>query len=424
MQDIPFRETALDNGIRIATQTLPGSLGVSFGLRVDAGSGDETEAENGISHLLEHMVFKGTERRTSQAIAEQMDAIGGGIDAYTTKEYTGYGFRVLPEHLPIALDVLADMLRNSLLDEKELDLEKAVILEECKSVEDSAEEYVHDVFARAVWPDHSLGRPVLGLPPVITSITRDDLLRRIATRYVPERVVIAAAGAVDHDGLVRLLERHFGDLSGESATRSFVPVETHPEEVLINRPLEQAHFCMGAPGVSETDPDRWAIRILNLILGGSMSSRLFQEIREKRGLCYSIGSDVVTYREGGLFMVYADTSPEHVAEVRALSQQELLRVAETGITESELIRAKDQVRAGTLLSLDDAGARMGRLAHSLLFHGSVIPLPELVAKVEAVTVDDCHRVAKRLFSKGQFAFAAIGPFPRRKRLSRKPTLAA
>ena len=410
MFETEVRETTLDNGLRVVSEFVPYVQSVSLGLRVDAGSRDESDEEAGISHVLEHMLFKGTERRTARDIAEEMDAVGGQIDAFTSKEYTGYGARVLPEHVPLALDVIADMLRHSLLDEKELELEKGVILEEYRSMEDVPEEYVHEVFNRVLWPNHPLGRSVIGFPEVISRLTPVDLRNYLRAYYVPERMICVAAGNLQHEQLVAETARWFGDLEGRGPVRKLEPAAPQLATERVHRPLEQSHFCLGVPGVSEGDPDRWAVRVLSLLLGGGMSSRLFQEIREKRGLCYNIGSETISYREGGMFIVYADTSPQQMDEVRELAWQELLKVAEHGITAAELTRAKNQVRAGTLLSLDDTGSRMNRLARSLLYHGRVIPLQELVGYVEAVTLEDCQRVAQRLFSGGQFAFAAIGPF--------------
>jgi predicted Zn-dependent peptidase len=223
-----------------------------------------------------------------------------------------------------------------------------------------------------------------------------------------------AAGNLDHDKFVAETARWFGDMSGRGPVRQLQPAVANAAETRMQRPLEQSHFCMGVDGIPESDPDRWAGRVLSLLLGGGMSSRLFQEIREKRGLCYSVASETISYREGGMFIVYADTNPDQMEEVRELSRRELLNVARNGVTSEELARAKNQVRAGTLLSLDDTGSRMNRLARSLLYHGRVIPLQELVDYVEAVTLDDCSRVAQRLFGKDEFAFAAIGPAPKRR----------
>jgi predicted Zn-dependent peptidase len=415
IQDPPVYETTLGNGIRVVTEWVPHAYSAAIGLRVDAGARDEPDEQMGISHLLEHMLFKGTERRTARDIAEEMDAVGGHVDAFTSKEYTGYSARVLPEHVPLALDVLADMLRRSLLDPAELELEKNVILEEYKSLEDAPEEFVHDVFSRTLWPSHPLGRPIIGRPDVITRLTRDDLAGHLARHYVPGRLICTAAGNLRHDALVAEIEKQFGDLEGVGEPRELTPPEARLEKTLIHRPTEQAHFCMGTPGVDENDPDRWAVRVLNLILGGGMSSRLFQEIREKRGLCYSIGSETLSYREGGMFIVFADTSPEHLEEVRDLTRQELLNVARDGLTAEELQRAREQVRASVLLSMDDLGSRMNRLGRSILYQGRVVPPSELMGLVDAVTREDCLRVAARLFASGEFAFAAIGPFGKRRR---------
>ena len=416
MLDTPVQETTLANGLRVVTEQVPHVYGVALGLRLDAGARDESEDQAGISHLLEHMVFKGTKRRTARQIAEELDWVGGHMDAYTSREYTGYNARVLPDHVPLALDVLADMLRNSLFDSADLELEKGVILEEYKSLEDAPEDYVHDVFSRTLWPTHPLGRAVIGRPEVVARLTREELLGHLERHYVPGRMICAASGNLDHQNLVAEVERQFGDLGGAAADRVLAKPEATAASCVLDRPTEQAHFCLGVAGTDENDPDRWAARVLNLILGGGMSSRLFQEIREKRGLCYSIGSEASSYREGGMFVVYADTSPEHLDEVRDLVREELLAVARTGVARNELERAKEQVRAATLLSLDDVGSRMNRLARSLLYQGRIVPLSEIMALVDAITVEDCRRVGDRLFGKGEFAFAAIGPFkPKRRR---------
>lgn len=400
------------------TEQIPHFYSVALGMRVDAGSRDEPESRSGISHLLEHMVFKGTERRTAKEIAEELDGVGGQMDAYTTKEYTGYSSRVLADHVPLALDVLADMLRNSRFETADLDVEKSVILEEYRSLEDAPEEYVHDLFNRTIWPSHPLGRAIIGDPEVVASLTREDLQDYLATHYVPSRIICAAAGNVEHEAFVAEIDRKFGDLSGTETPRELAAPAVSLEKCTLHRPTEQAHFCLGTRGVDENDPDRWVLRMLNLILGGGMSARLFQEIREKRGLCYSIGSETVSYREGGLFVVFADTSPQQLEQVLDLTRQELTSVAEQGLSADELARAKEQVRAALLLSLDDVGSRMSRLARGLLYHGRVQPLEEIQALVDAVSLEDCQRVAQQLFGSGEFAYAAIGPFEARKRRKR------
>ncbi len=415
MLDTPVQLTTLDNGIRIVTEQVPHVQSVALGLRVDVGARDEPEELAGITHLLEHMVFKGTERRTARQIAEEMDAVGGQLDAYTTKEYTGYAARVLPEHMALAMDVLSDMLRRSLIEPNELELERGVILEEYKSLEDSPEDWVHEVYSRSVWPDHPLGRPVIGYPEVIRRVTREQLLQYLAQYYVPSRLIWSAAGNVEHERFVGEVARQWGDLHGTSPERVLCKPETRLETTLVARKTEQAHFCLGLDGLDETHPDRWIARVLNLILGGGMSSRLFQEVREKRGLCYSIAAELSSYREGGLLTLYADTSPGQMEEVRDLCLQELRTMARSGVTEDELKRSKDQVRASLLLSLDDVGSRMNRLGRSLLFHGRVIPPSELMHCVDVITLEDCARVAGELFGREQVAFTAIGPFKKTRR---------
>jgi predicted Zn-dependent peptidase len=341
--------------------------------------------------------------------------VGGHIDAYTTKEYTGYGVRVLPEHLATGLDLLGDMLCRSRVDAAELELEKAVILEEYKSIEDTPEDYVHDVFARTLWPAHPLGRPVIGRPEVVAALSAEDVREQMLRYYAPARMICAAAGNVDHEALVGLLDAQFGDLPPGPGARSLTPPDAAMERTLVDRPSEQAHFVLGTTGMDENHEERWALRVLTLIAGGGMSSRLFQEVREKRGLCYSIAADATSYREGGMFVVYADTSQTQMAEVEGLVRLELARLAREGVRPEELARAKEQVRTATLLSLDDIGSRMSRLARSLLYHGRVIGLEEILAEIDALTLADIHRVANRLFGDDRYALAAIGPFGKRRR---------
>lgn len=410
----PIRETTLANGLRIVSEAMPGVSGISLGMRIDSGSSDEPPEQAGISHVLEHMVFKGTERRSARDIAEEMDALGGQMDAYTTKEYTAYNLRLLPEHLPPALAVLADMLRRSLVEPAELELEKAVILEEYRSLEDAPEDQVYDVFARTLWPTHPLGRPVIGTPETVAGLTADQVRSRLRECYNPARMICAAAGAVDHDALVACLEEQFGDLPAGAPAPSLGPAVPVLERELVHRPSEQAHFVLGGGAPDENDDERWAARVLGLIAGGGMSSRLFQEVREKRGLCYSIGAEASSYREGGMFVVYADTSPEQMEEVEGLVRRELATLATEGVRAEELERSRRQIRAATLLSLDDAGSRMSRLARSLLYHGRVVRLEDVMARIEALTLEDIQTAARRLVGRGEFALAAIGPFGRRR----------
>jgi predicted Zn-dependent peptidase len=402
--------TTLPNGIRVVSETVPHAHSVALGIWIDAGARDETDHSAGISHFIEHMLFKGTERRSARRIAEELDAIGGQLNAFTEKEYTCYYCKLLPEHLSIGMDVLADMILHSVLDPEELEREKNVILEEIKHHEDTPEDLVHDVFAHTLWPRHPLGRPVIGRAEVIESLTREQVCQYIREQYAPVRTVIAAAGNLEHSDLVDQSQGLFGAMAGEASGRSTDPPEAAWETVSLTRPVEQVHFCLGTRGCSQIDDDRYALGLIDTALGGGMSSRLFQEIRERRGLCYAIGSYTASYREGGLLAVYAGTSPDKLAEVESLSRSELAAVAGQGLTEEELLRAKNQIRGAILLGMDSMSARMTRLAKSLLYYDRVVPVDEVVDKLTAVAAEDVLRVAASLLGEGEFAYAAIGPF--------------
>jgi predicted Zn-dependent peptidase len=402
--------TTLPNGIRVVSETVPWAHSVAVGIWIDTGARDETEANSGISHFIEHMLFKGTERRSAQQIAEELDAIGGQLNAFTDKEYTCYYCKVLPEHLEIVLEVIADMVQHSLMEPEELEREKQVILEEFKHLEDTPEDLVHDLFVATLWPRHPLGRPVIGRPEVIEGLTREAVCDFVRRRYVPGRTLVAAAGNLQHEQLVEAAGRLFGAMEGDGGGREEAAPEATAEVVTLSKPVEQVHFCLGTRGCSQLDEDRYALGILDTALGGGMSSRLFQEIREKRGLCYSIGTYTASYREGGLLAVYAGTSPENVEQVQDLSRRELAAVAREGLGPEELDRARNQIRASVLLSLDSVSGRMSRLAKSLLYYGRILDVEEIVTRIAAVTAADAQRVAAELFGSGEFACAAIGPF--------------
>jgi predicted Zn-dependent peptidase len=402
--------TTLANGIRVVSETVPYANSVAIGVWVDVGARDESEPLSGISHFLEHLLFKGTARRTARAIAEELDFVGGQLNAFTDKEHTCYYAKVLPEHVPVALDVLGDMLQHSLLDPEELEREKNVIIEEIKQHEDTPEELVHDVFVTALWPDHPLGRPVIGRAEVIEALSRHQVVDYLRRHYVPARTLIAAAGNLCHADLVTLVEQCFDGARGSDPAREAGILATTAAAISLARPVEQVHFCLGTRGCSQIDPDRYALGVIDSAVGGGMSSRLFQEVREKRGLCYSIGSYTASYREGGLFAVYAGTSLENLEEVQALSRTELAAVAADGLGDEELERAKNQIRGAILLGLDSMSGRMTRLAKSLLYYDRVVPAAEVVDRIQQVTSEDVRRVAAALFSGGEYAIAAIGPF--------------
>ncbi len=404
-----YQFATTSNGIRVVTERVPYVQSVSLGIWVDTGGRDETDATAGISHFIEHLLFKGTPRRSAQQIAEELDAVGGQINAFTDREYTCYYVKVLGEHVPLAQDVLADMLQHSVLDPEEIAREKNVILEEIKRHEDTPDDLVHDVFAATLWPGHPLGRSVIGTAAVIESLTRDQIVQFLKEQYLPGRLVVAAAGNLDHDAIVAGVEATMGAMPGGERGHELFSPQVSGAAMEVPKPTEQVHFCLGTRGYNQGEEERYALGLIDSAIGGGMSSRLFQEVREKRGLCYAIGSYTASFREAGMFSVYAGTSPETAEEVRDLVVKELREVAGQGITPAELERSKNQVRGAVLLSLDSMSTRMTRIGKSMLYYDRVISPTEVVEKVEAVTEADVRRISAEIFS-GEYAYAAVGPF--------------
>jgi predicted Zn-dependent peptidase len=398
------------NGIRVVTERVPYVQSVSLGIWVDAGGRDETNATAGISHFIEHLLFKGTERRSARAIAEALDAVGGQINAFTDREHTCYYVKVLPEHVPLAQDILADMLQHSVLDPEEIAREKNVLLEEIKRHEDTPDELVHDLFAEILWPGHPLGRSVIGRAEVIEALTREQIVEFLLEQYLPARMVVAAAGNLDHEAIVAGVEATMGGMPAGERGHELYPPRVSGDEIQVPKPTEQVHFCLGTRGYNQDEEERYALGLIDSAVGGGMSSRLFQEVREKRGLCYAIGSYTASYREAGMFAVYAGTSPETADEVRELVVKELHDVARRGITAEELQRAKNQIRGAVLLSLDSMSTRMSRIGKSMLCYDRVISPTEVVERVEKVTDADARRIGVEILGSGDFAYAAVGPF--------------
>ncbi len=404
-----YRKTVLPNGVRIVTETTPHVRSVTIGFWFRAGSRDEDPAVHGISHFIEHMMFKGTATRTARQIAEEVDAAGGQLNAYTSKEHTCYYARVLDTHLPLAAEILSDMLRHSVFHPVELEKEKSVILEEIRMYEDSPDELVHDLFAEAVLGHHPLGRSVLGQSENILRLTRDDLLRYVADHYTGHNLVVAAAGNVQHEQVVEEIARRFGDLPAGRPGQDEQPVSLRAGTALREKDTEQVHLCIGTLGISRHDPDRFALYVLDTALGGGMSSRLFQELREERGLVYSTYSYHTCFEETGLFAVYAGTSPDHVDEVLHLILLELERVSREGIRGEELRRAKEQLKGSLMLSLESTANRMSRLAKLELFGEEVLTPDEVMARIDAVAEDEMVALCQRLFQRDRLSLAAIGP---------------
>lgn len=405
-----INKTILPNGVRILSESVPYVDSVSVGVWVVAGARDEDEAHHGMSHFVEHMLFKGTTTRTARQIADEMDSLGGHLNAFTDKEFTCYYAKVLGEHLHSALDVVSDMVLNSVLDSTEIEHERNVILEEIKRHQDTPEDQVHDLLAQTIWQGHPLGNSVIGSRLVAENVTRDGLIKYMRELYRPDALVITAAGNVDHHSLVDTVGERFGGLSGTRPPRVCSEVKPHFGLKLIDKDTEQVHFCLGAPGFAQSQPEKYALAVIDSALGGGMSSRLFQEIRENRGLAYAIGSYAASYQEAGLFTIYSGTSVDNVNTVVELTRKECRAIGRDGVTDAELERGKNQIRAALVLGQESMSNRMSRLAKSEIYYGRIIRMEEIVSAIMRVTRDDVAQVASQLFDGSGFAIAAIGPF--------------
>jgi predicted Zn-dependent peptidase len=404
-----IRSTRLDNGIAVVTESMAGSHSAAVGFWVDAGSRDEDPALGGASHFLEHLLFKGTETRSARDIAEAVDAVGGDMNAFTTKEYTAFYVRVLDADLDLALDILSDIMWAPAFRADEVEAERQVIVEEILMHEDEPSDLVHDLFTEAVYPGHPLGRPVLGDRSTIGAMSRDQIAGYFGAMYRPSSIVVAAAGNVDHDRVVAGVERGFAGHPGTAPRRAEAPLPAPRSVAVTSRPTEQAHVVVGARALDRSDDDRFALSVLNHVLGGGMSSRLFQEIREKRGLAYSVYSYRVGYMETGVLAVYAGTTPARAVEVLDLIDAELDRLGDADVSERELAVAKGHVKGSLALTLEDSAGRMNRIGRSQLVHGSVMSFEELVARTDDVTAEDVRRLAGRIVG-GDRVLAVIGPF--------------
>ncbi|TBL26791.1 insulinase family protein [Verrucosispora sp. SN26_14.1] len=411
------RRTVLPSGLRVLTEAIPAMRSVSFGIWVAVGSRDETGTQAGAAHFLEHLLFKGTHKRDALEISSSIEAVGGETNAFTTKEYTCYYARVLDEDLPLAIDVMCDLVADSVLDPADVETERSVILEEIAMHDDEPGDEVHDLLTRAVYGDHPLGRLISGTAETVTPMTRRQIQSFYRRRYVAPQIVIAAAGNLDHATVVRLVRSALkgSPLDTDPATpashRPITPaVRTQTATVVVHaKETEQAHVVLGCPGIDRLDERRFALGVLNNVLGGGMSSRLFQEIRERRGLAYSVYSYASQYADTGLFGVYAGCAPGRVQEVLELTRAELARTAAQGVTEAELARGKGMSKGSFVLGLEDTGSRMSRLAKGELLYGDLVPVDELLHRVDAVTLDDVNALAADLLSR-PMSLAVVGPF--------------
>lgn len=407
-----YHRSILPNGLKIVCETIPYVHSVSIGFWVACGSRNEAANEEGMSHFIEHMAFKGTKNRTAKEIAETIDAVGGHLNAFTTKEYTCFYAKVLDQHFNLGMQLLADMIIDPLFAEEDLIKERNVIEEEIKSYEDSPDELVHDLLAESLMTGHPLGHPVLGTPETLRGFTRESVVDYWQRFYTPGNACLAVAGNIDIDQVVAEAERWWSRLSGTTPSLVDVTAWDRQRIAIRQKDTEQVNLCIGSEGVSRTHEDKYAMLVLDSILGGSVSSRLFQELREERGLVYSTGSSHGAYRDTGIFSVYAGTSMSNFNQVVSIIRQQMDQLREFPVREEELQRAKEQLKGNLWLSLENTSNRMSRLAKSEMFYGHLLTPEEVVARIEGVTRDDVLAMAQRTFDLDRLVLAAIGPFPK------------
>ncbi|WP_069814845.1 M16 family metallopeptidase [Streptomyces sp. TP-A0874] len=410
------RRTTLPGGLRVVTETLPSVRSATFGIWAHVGSRDETPELNGATHYLEHLLFKGTERRSALDISAAVDEVGGEMNAFTAKEYTCYYARVLDDDLPLAIDVVSDMLTGSLIAAEDVEAERGVILEEIAMTEDDPGDGVHDLFAETMFGETALGRPVLGTVDTVNGLTRDRIERFYQEHYDPTRLVVAAAGNVEHESVVEHVYRAFDRVGALSRTGAEpVPpragshtLRTAGRVDLLDRQTEQAHVILGVPGIPRTDDRRWALGVLNAALGGGMSSRLFQEVREKRGLAYAVYSFTAGFADCGLFGIYAGCRPNQVHDVLKICRDELDQVAAEGLSDAELRRAVGQLSGSTVLGLEDTGALMNRIGKGELCWGDQMSVNDMLERISAVTPEEVRAVARDILGQRP-SLSVIGP---------------
>ncbi len=404
-----YRKSTLANGVRVITEAMPHVRSASLGIWADVGSAAEPREQLGISHLVEHMLFKGTQRRSAREIAETMDGVGGNLNAFTDKEATCYYAKVIDHHIPLAVDVLSDMFLNSTFAPQELAKEQKVVLEEIRMYDDSPDEMIHDLFVRTMWKGSHLGEPTIGYAETVSALTSDDLRGHLRARYAPNTVVFAAAGNVDHNAMVALVERAFEGFSGTADRPVAERPRLTPETLVKRKDTEQAYVVLGTQGLSVRDERRYALSVLDTILGGGMSSRLFQEVREKRGLAYSVYSFQQGYRDAGLFGVSAGTAPESVQECVDVIVEELGRMADGGPTDGEITLAKEHIKGSLTLSLEASAGRMIRLGRGEFNLGRQLEIEEIETAVDAVSLEDVHALARELFVPEALGLCVLGP---------------
>ena len=404
-----IKKEVLDNGLTILTEQMPHVRSISMGIWLKIGSRSETSELNGVAHFIEHLLFKGTSHRTAEQIARQVDSIGGHLDAFTAKETICYSTKVLDEHLPVAFDILSDLVLNPKFDPGDMEKERSVILEEIKMVEDTPDDLVHEIFMQNFWKDQPLGRPILGTKQTVGKLDRDKVLAFFQEFYTPDDLIISAAGNLEHERVVDLITAKFSKVRTSRNGYVDVPAHTHSRISMRNKKeLEQVQICLGVPSYPLSHQDRYVCYILNTILGGGMSSRLFQNIREKEGLVYAIFSGLNSYRDTGCLSIYAGTSLETAERVVDMIVKELRNLKDNPVDPEELRRAKDYLKGSLMLGLESTSSRMSNLARQEMYFGKYISLDEVTSSIEAVTAESIQEMAKASFDTRQIALTVLG----------------
>lgn len=406
-----YKKILLDNGLRLVYENIPYVRSVSVGIWVGTGSRNENTTNNGISHFIEHMLFKGTTNRSSKEIAEGIDAIGGQINAFTGKECTCYYTKTLDSHLNISLDILADMFFNSNFESSDIAVEKRVVIEEIGMYEDTPEELVHDIFSEMVWNGNSLGYPILGTPKCINKFSKKMIKKYMDDYYTPYNTVISVAGNFDEAELIDYVKKYFGSWkSDKNFNIEYLPVEYKIDKAIREKDTEQVHLCMGFEGIEHGNDKVYSLLALNNIFGGGMSSRLFQNIREKKGLVYSIYSYPSTYKDAGLFMIYAGMNPVHLQNVVELTKKEIDLLIKKGITQGELNKSKEQLKGNYILGLESINSRMNSIGKSELLLGKINTPEEVIEKMANIKLDDLYEVISMVFNYEKLSISAVGSF--------------
>ena len=404
-----YRKSTLDNGLRIVSESIPYMSSVSLGIFVGTGSRSELPPEQGVSHFIEHLMFKGTQKRSARDIAEMVDDVGGQLNAATDRENTCYYIKVLPEHLGLGMDILSDMLLHSKFADSDVEKERQVVLEEISLYEDSPDELIHDLHMNSLWPGHALGRNILGTRDTIGGMSRQKIVDYTMRHYVPDNVVIAAAGNLTHEQLVEQVRLYWDDVKGAYPRLTDSAPVFATGRLLQEKDIEQIHICLGTPGVAHDSPEFYSSHVLNTILGGGVSSRLFQSIREEKGLAYSVCSYPSSFRDAGLLTIYTGVSPDNSLEVMEIIYSIIGDIQANGVRADEMQRAKEQLKAGLMFSLESSSSRMSRLGRAEISAREYLSPEKLAAKVDGVSLQQLFELSQPLYRRDSTCFTALGP---------------